>query len=84
MVVKRSTTGSKLPKFRKGDRVSWRLKSRSFQGVIPDRIYHGTVEGQPKSGSRNSVWVRFDTPVVKSGSHLYLTPVAGLTKLKRR
>ena len=84
MAVKHSITGSKLPKFRKGDRVSWRPRARAFQGVIPDRIYHGTVEGQPKSGSRNSVWVRFDTPVVKSGSNLYLTPVAGLTKLKRR
>jgi len=46
--------------------------------------FSGTVEGQPKSGSRNLVWVRFDTPVVKSGSNLYLTPVAGLNKLKRR
>ena len=84
MAIKHNTTGARLPKFRKGDRVSWRPKSRAFQGVIPDRIYHGTVHSQPKSGSRNSVWVRFDTPVVKSGSNLYLTPVAGLTKLKRR
>ncbi len=84
MALKRSSTGARLPKFRKGDRVSWRPRSRSFQGVIPDRIYHGTVEGQPKSGSRTLVWVRFDTPIAKSGSHLYLTPVAGLTKLKRR
>ncbi len=84
MAVKRSTTGARLPKFRKGDRVSWRPRSKSFHGVIPDRIYHGTVAGQPKSGSRSSVWVRFDTPVVRSGSNLYLTPVAGLTRLKGR
>ena len=84
MAVKRSSTGAKLPKFRKGDRVSWRPRSSVYHGVIPDKIYHGTVEGQPKSGSRTSVWVRFDIPVAKSGSSLFMTPVAGLTKLKRR
>jgi len=82
--MKKSSSGRTLPKFRRGDRVSWRPRSKAFSGLIPDRFYHGTVEGQPKSGSRSSVWVRFDTPVTGAGTRLFLTPVAGLNKLKRR
>ena len=83
MRLRKGAAGQSLPKFRKGDRVSWRHRTRAFTGLIPDRIYHGIVEGQPKSGLRNSVWVRFDTPVAKSGTNLFMVPVASLTKLKR-
>lgn len=73
-------------KLRKGDRVTWSpAKARKYgSGVIPDKVYHGVVDSQTKSGNRNSVWVRFDTKVTGAGTNLYMTPIRGLTKVKAR